>query len=108
MPASTGDLAVDAAVRDLRSELWRASPFRFVSRPVIARFTAVATKTEVLHQCAEVPDGFLPLRTNGAVISDDPGTQWTKDLAYLRSTVATDVLGCFYKLREDPLEVFNT
>lgn len=95
------DSDLQAAIQEFR----RATPFRFVGRPVQLTFAAAATKTEVLHGCAEIPDGFLPLRSNGAAVSDEPGLAWTKDLAYLRSTVATQIIGVFYKLREDPLNV---
>lgn len=95
----------DDDLQALREELRRATPFRFVGRPVQLTFAATGTQTEVLHGCAEIPDGFLPLRANGAVVSEQAGVAWTKDLAYLRSTVATQVVGVFFKLREDPLNV---
>lgn len=95
-----------AAVAVLRSETQNATPFRFVGRPVRMPFGQAATRTEVLHLLAEIPDGFLMLDTDaGATIIREPGVQWTKDLAYLRASVVGNVTLVFFTLREAPINV---
>lgn len=88
---------------DTRPALWDL--FRFVGRPVLMRFSAANADTEVLHQCQDVPTGFLVLSSVG-VITAAPLQQWRKDLAYVRSTVANvEAVLIFFTLKEDPLNV---
>lgn len=105
LSVSSGDAAVDRALEAIRDELWRSVPYRFVGRPIAISFIATGVKQETAHRCSDVPDGFAIVRANGAVVTEEPGVTWTKDLAFLRSTVATTVVGFFYKLREDPINV---
>jgi hypothetical protein len=79
--------------------------FRFVGRPVRMVFPTANADTEVLHQCREIPDGFLVLNSVG-VLTAAPLVQWTKDLASLRCTVAAaEALLLFVVLKEDPINV---
>lgn len=105
-PNSDGlDPTVAVALQALEARLALKTPFRMCSRPVQLTFGAANAQTEVLHGLGEVPDGFFTLDA-GALLKRDPGTQWTKTLAYLRSDTANVIaILYFYVLREAPLNV---
>ncbi len=79
--------------------------FRFVGRPVVFMFDAADTDTEVRHVTGDIPDGVIALSTAGA-ITRVPGVAWTKQLAYLRSSLAhNEVILQFLVLKEEPINV---
>lgn len=83
-------------------------PFRFVGTPVQVAFPTANARTEVLHQCGEVPHGVLAIFATGAITAE-PGEAWTKDLAFLRCTMADpNAVLCFVVLKEEPRNVSPT
>jgi hypothetical protein len=79
--------------------------FMRMARPVTITFPVANVTIEVRHQLGEVPAAYQVLSSTG-VVTRAPGQDWTKELAYLRSSVAGDVvvLG-FGVLKEEPINV---
>lgn len=89
---------VSAAINKLREEsqpYWGA-----YGVPVTIRFPAANTDLDVAHGVGQVPAGYHVVEADGPV-ARRPGPWATKDLAYLRSTVAgTRATVIFFTLRE--------
>lgn len=80
-----------------------AAPYRF-HRCVTVTFPVANVKTEIMHLCGEVPHGVLKIRGAG-LVKDEPGQEWTKTLAYLRSDTVGPMVLLFVVLQEDPIDV---
>lgn len=87
---------------DIGDVAWPA-PFRFF-RSVMITFPVANVQTEVQHRCAEIPSGVLKIRGAG-LVKDEPGVEWTKDLAYLRSDTVGPFVLLFVVLDEEPINV---
>lgn len=99
------DPAAQAVADQLLQQLRTVTVWRYLGRPVLVQFPLANTTYEITHGLAETPDGFQ-LFDGDCVVTRAPGRQFTKDLAYVRSTVANSfAVLAFGMYRETPLNV---
>jgi hypothetical protein len=100
---NTLDPGTGEALKQLDQELrpfWRA-----YGRPVEVHFRSAGATRQVAHQLGATPDGYIIVRTTGALYAVTP-ERWTEDLALLRAPdVNTRTVLIFYTLREEAIVV---
>jgi hypothetical protein len=71
-------------VQGSRDDNDRITPWRFLGRPVRARFAIKNTSYEVLHGLGAIPEGWQVLDADCRLIRT-PGKAWTEMVVYLQS-----------------------
>jgi len=105
MPTTAADL--EARIAKIERELADPVVEAARSKPLRVRFPAADTPRDIAHGLGDVPTGYR-VDWATAPIHATPGLQWTREIAYLQSTVANaEAIITFFVATEAAIDAYT-